>query len=72
MVLTGDGHGDVLADDKLFSISSGKSTDPVLMLRVALRSFRFADGLDGAEREKTKKKVRLCIQSIQNKCSFTM
>lgn len=46
--LTGDGHGDVLADDKLFSISSGKSTDPVRILRVALRSFLFAEGLDGA------------------------
>lgn len=49
--LTGDGHGDVLADDKLFSISSGKSTDPVRILRVALRSFLFADGLDGAFNE---------------------
>lgn len=51
--LTGDGHGDVLADDKLFSISSGKSTDPVRILRVALKSFRFADGLDGAYSYKT-------------------
>lgn len=68
--LTGDGHGDVLADDKLFSISSGKSTDPVLMLRVALKSFRLADGLDGAAQKRKTRNVY--IQWNQNKFSFTM
>lgn len=33
--LTGDGLGEVLADERLFSISSGKSTDPVFNERLA-------------------------------------
>lgn len=48
--LTGDGHGDVLADDKLFSTSSGKSTEPVFSPRVAYKSFLWFPGLDGAEK----------------------
>lgn len=47
--LTGDGHGEVLADDKLFSMSSGKSTEPVRKFLFADKSFRCADGLDGAK-----------------------
>lgn len=48
--LTGEGHGDVLAEDKDFSISSGKSTDPVLRPRFAYNNFLgWPDGLDGAE-----------------------
>lgn len=46
--LTGDGQGDVLADDKLFSTSSGNSTEPVRGAR-ACRSFLCVDGLDGAD-----------------------
>lgn len=67
--LTGDGQGDVLADDKLFSISSGRSTEPVRMLRVALKSFLFAEGLDGAEEQ-----LQLIIKIIKfhKKEKFTM
>lgn len=51
--LTGDGHGDVLADDKLFSTSSGRSTEPDFRPRLAYKSLRCVDGLDGAKlREK--------------------
>lgn len=33
MLLTGDGQGDVLADDKDFSLSSGSSTELILIFR---------------------------------------
>ena len=47
---TGEGQGDVLADDRLFSISSGKSTDPVFMPLLAYKNLRWLppEGLDGA------------------------
>lgn len=41
----------MLADDKLLSTSSGRSTDPVFIPRVAYSSFLCAEGLDGAEIE---------------------
>lgn len=44
---TGLGQGDVLADDKLFSLSSGNSTDDIRIFR-ALSSLRLCTGLDGA------------------------
>lgn len=48
---TGEGHGDVLADDKLLSTSSGNSTDPDLSPLFAYKSFRCCwEGLDGARK----------------------
>lgn len=48
--LTGDGQGEVLADDGLLSTSSGRSTDPVRRPRLAYSKRRcVCEGLDGAE-----------------------
>lgn len=46
--LPGDEHGDVLADDRLLSTSSGNSTDAVLKFRLYPKR-RAVDGLNGAE-----------------------
>lgn len=46
--LTGDGHGDVLADDNDLSLSSGNSTELILMF-LAVSRRRLCTGLDGAE-----------------------
>lgn len=46
-MLTGEGQGDVLADDSDFSLSSGSSTELIRMFR-AERSRRLCTGLDGA------------------------
>lgn len=43
----------MLADDKLFSTSSGRSTDPDFRPRVAYKSFRCVEGLDGANRKQS-------------------
>lgn len=45
--LTGDGHGDVLADDNDLSLSSGNSTELIRMF-LAVSSRRLCTGLDGA------------------------
>lgn len=47
MAPTGLGQGDVLADDGLFSLSSGNSTEDILMF-LADKSLRLWTGLDGA------------------------
>jgi len=47
--LTGERHGEVLAEDCDFSISSGRSTLPPRIPRVAYSSLRpGCEGLDGA------------------------
>jgi hypothetical protein len=46
--LTGDGHGDVLADDNDLSLSSGNSTELIRMF-LAVSRRRLCTGLDGAE-----------------------
>lgn len=46
---TGEGHGDVLVDDWLLSISSDRSTEPDFIPRLAYKSLRCVpDGLEGA------------------------
>lgn len=46
--LTGDGQGDVLADDSDLSLSSGSSTELIRMFRAVSRR-RLCTGLDGAK-----------------------
>lgn len=55
--LTGDGQGEVLADDRLLSFSSGNSTDDIRMVRAA-SSLRLCTGLDGASNFKISNGIR--------------
>ena len=47
-ILTGDGHGEVEADDKDFSLSSGSSTELIRMFRADNKRLPPCTGLDGA------------------------
>lgn len=55
--LTGDGQGDVLADDSDLSLSSGSSTELIRMFRAVSRR-RLCTGLDGAKIAGQKKKKK--------------
>lgn len=61
----GDEHGDVLADDKLFSTSSGNSTDAVRRFRLYPRRLA-VDGLNGAAfiRKKQRERERARAREI--------
>jgi len=45
---TGEGHGDVLAELRDLSFSSGSSTELILTFRAERRALRLCTGLDGA------------------------
>lgn len=63
--LTGDGQGDVLADDSDLSLSSGSSTELIRMFRAVSRR-RLCTGLDGAKIASQKKKTLTSDWRTQN------